>query len=65
MTVIINNKRHETQARTLSELATLLQLPHEGVAVAIDNQLKPRSSWIYTPIQEGASITIVKAACGG
>ena len=65
MTIIINNKQQETQASTVSELATLLQLPPKGVAIAIDNQLKPRSTWDDTPLQEGASITIIKAACGG
>jgi len=40
-------------------------LPAKGVAIAIDNQLKPRSSWGDTLLQEGASITIIKAACGG
>ncbi len=65
MTIIINNKQQETQVSTVSELATLLQLPPKGVAIAIDNQLKPRSTWDDTPLHEGASITIIKAACGG
>ena len=65
MKVSINNKQHETQAANLQELADQLQLPQNGVAIAIDNQLKPRSSWSTTTLQEGASITIIKAACGG
>ena len=65
MKININNKQHETQAKTVSELAAQLQLPQNGVAIAIDNQLKPRSSWGDTILQEGASITIIKAACGG
>ena len=65
MKVTINNKQHETQAVTLSELATQLQLPAKGVAIAIDNELKPRTSWDDTILQEGATITIIKAACGG
>ena len=65
MIVTINNKQHETQASTVSELAAQLQLPAKGVAIAIDNELKPRSSWGDTLLQEGASITIIKAACGG
>lgn len=65
MKVSINNKQHETQAANLQELATQLQLPQKGVAIAIDNQLKPRNSWGDTTLQEGASITIIKAACGG
>lgn len=65
MKVTVNNKQHETQAANLQELAAQLQLPQNGVAIAIDNQLKPRSSWSSTTLQEGASITIIKAACGG
>ena len=65
MTVRINNKQHETQAANLQELAAQMQLPLKGVAIAIDNQLKPRGSWGDTILQEGASITIIKAACGG
>lgn len=65
MKVTINNKQHETQAVTLSELATQLQLPAKGVAIAIDNELKPRTTWDDTILQEGATITIIKAACGG
>jgi len=65
MKVTINNKQHETQASTVSELANQLQLPSKGVAIAIDNELKPRDTWGDTPIQEGAVITIIKAACGG
>ena len=65
MRISINNKQHQTQAANLQELASQLQLPAKGVAIAIDNQLKPRSSWGDTLLQEGASITIIKAACGG
>ena len=65
MTVTINNKQHVTQAKTVSELAAQLQLPAKGVAIAIDNELKPRTTWDDTILQEGATITIIKAACGG
>lgn len=65
MKVTINNKEHETQAKTVSELAAQLQLPAKGVAIAIDNELKPRTSWDDTILQEGVTITIIKAACGG
>ena len=65
MKVTINNKQHVTQAKTVSELAAQLQLPAKGVAIAIDNELKPRTTWDDTILQEGATITIIKAACGG
>ena len=65
MKISINNKQHETQAVNLYELAAQLQLPAKGVAIAIDNELKPRTTWDDTILQEGATITIIKAACGG
>ena len=65
MKISINNKPQESQAVTLLELAAELQLPAKGVAIAIDNELKPRTTWGETTLQEGASITIIKAACGG
>jgi sulfur carrier protein len=65
MKVTINNKQHVTQAKTVSELAAQLQLPAKGVAIAIDNELKPRTTWDDTILQEGVTITIIKAACGG
>lgn len=65
MKISINNKQHESQAVTLLELAAELQLPAKGVAIAIDNELKPRNTWSDIMLQEGASITIIKAACGG
>lgn len=65
MKVIINNKETETQAQTVQDLATELQLPASGVAVAISNEMVPRDQWTTTPILEGADIVIVKAFCGG
>ena len=49
MKVTINNKQHVTQAKTVSELAAQLQLPAKGVAIAIDNELKPRplAGWCH------------------
>ena len=65
MKISINNEQHETQAVSLAELASQLQLPQKGVAIAIDNQLKPRVSWGNVLLQEGVRVTIIKAACGG
>lgn len=65
MTVVINNQPTETQASNLQELADELNLPAKGVAVAIANRMIPRSAWPQTVIAEGATIVIIKAACGG
>ena len=65
MNISVNNKSVVTEAASLLALSEELNLPEKGVAVAISNQMIPRSEWASTEINEGASIIIIKAACGG
>ncbi len=65
MNITVNNKQVVTEATTLLALSKELNLPEKGVAVAISNQMIPRSEWASTAITEGTSIIIIKAACGG
>ena len=46
-------------------LALQLALPQQGVAVALNNRMIPRSQWAEQEIKEGDSLVIIKAACGG
>ena len=32
---------------------------------ALNNRMIPRADWGDTPLEEGASVVIIKAACGG
>lgn len=65
MNITVNNKQVVTEATTLLALSEELNLPEKGVAVAIGNQMIPRSEWATTAISEGVSVIIIKAACGG
>lgn len=65
MNITVNNKQVVTEATTLLALSEELNLPEKGVAVAIGNQMIPRSEWTTTAISEGVSVIIIKAACGG
>lgn len=65
MTITINNQPTETNATTLFALATELQLPQKGIAVAIANKIVPRNEWETTPLHDNDNIVIIKAACGG
>lgn len=65
MKILINNRETETAATTLLSLATELQLPEKGVAVAVGNKMVPRTDWADTQLKENDSITIIKATCGG
>ncbi|MBO7591862.1 MAG: sulfur carrier protein ThiS [Bacteroidaceae bacterium] len=65
MDILINNKKTNVSSTNLLELAKEMNLPEKGVAVAISNQMIPRTEWASTPITEGADVVIIKAACGG
>ncbi|HSJ72953.1 MAG TPA: sulfur carrier protein ThiS [Miltoncostaeaceae bacterium] len=36
-----------------------------GVAAAVDGDVVPRASWARTPLREGATVEVVRAAAGG
>lgn len=65
MKVRINNNEVETQATTVAELAQEQKLPEKGVAVAISNEMVPRTEWAQRVLKEGDDIVILKAFCGG
>ncbi|MBM6656669.1 sulfur carrier protein ThiS [Bacteroides mediterraneensis] len=66
MKVLVNNKETElTQGQHIAALAQQLELPTQGVAIALHNRMIPRAEWEHTVLKEGDSLVIIKAACGG
>lgn len=65
MKLTVNNKAVETQAANLQQLADELALPAQGVAMAVNNRMVPRTEWTSFLLTEGAQVVIIKAACGG
>lgn len=65
MKVSVNNKEVETGATTLSQLTEELSLPTQGIAIAVNNRMIPRTEWAGYALNESVSIVIIKAACGG
>lgn len=65
MKIKINNKEVETTAKTLAQLAKEQGLPDKGVAIAIANNMVPRTEWEGRQLSEGDDIVILKAFCGG
>lgn len=66
MKLLVNNKETElTQGHTIAALAQQLELPKQGVAIALHNRMVPRAEWENTVLNEGDSLVIIKAACGG
>lgn len=50
---------------TLADLLAREGIAAEGIAVAVDNKVVPRTAWNTTRLQEGAKITVIRAVCGG
>lgn len=66
MKVLVNNKETElTQGNLISDLAAQLQLPPQGVAIAVNNRMIPRNEWDTHTLSSNDSLVIIKAACGG
>lgn len=65
MKLTVNQQSIETEAKNLEELVAELNLPNQGVAVAVDNRLVKRNEWAGYDLTDDAKITIIKAACGG
>ena len=65
MKIKINNKEVETAAKTVAELAAEQKLPEKGVAIAISNNMVPRTEGNNSLLNEGDDIVILKAFCGG
>lgn len=66
MKIIVNNKEVDLiQGNTIADLARQLELPLQGVAIALHNRMIPRAQWEEQELQPGDSLVIIKAACGG
>lgn len=65
MQILLNHKELQTEAASLDALIASLNLPSAGVAAAVNNKLVPRTQWADFKLEEGANVTIIKAACGG
>ena len=66
MKVLVNNKEVETTEKsTILQLTEQLELPSQGIAVAINNKMIPRTEWERLQLQANDHLVIIKAACGG
>ena len=66
MTILVNNKETElVQGNTIADLASQLELPEKGVAIALNNRMIPRAQWAEQTLQTNDNLVIIKAACGG
>jgi sulfur carrier protein len=50
---------------TIEDVVASLGIEQRGVAVALDREVVPRSSWATTQLGEGAHVEVLAAAAGG
>lgn len=65
MQIFVNDKPQEFDGKTVADLVASLNLPADGVAVAIGMDIVPRVEWASRPIGENDKVMIIKAASGG
>ena len=66
MKIYVNNKEtYVYENMKVNELAQQLQLPDKGIALAVNNQMIPRTEWSNTTLKAESHVIIIKAACGG
>lgn len=50
---------------TVAELLRELELDRDGIAVAVDGQVVPRTRHADTPLADGARVEVIRAVGGG
>ena len=67
MEVHVNNKLYAVQpGTTIAALLQFIQLSaQKGIAVAVNNQVIPKTHWDNQPLSAADSITIIRATQGG
>ncbi|OFO93819.1 sulfur carrier protein ThiS [Corynebacterium sp. HMSC034H07] len=65
MILILNGQPYDTAADTVAQLLEEKGINADGTAVALSEQVVPRSQWESTPLTEGATVEVLTAVQGG
>lgn len=65
MILILNGQPYDTAADTVAQLLKERGISPDGTAVAVAEQVIPRSRWETTPLNKGAAVEILTAVQGG
>jgi sulfur carrier protein len=67
MEVHVNNKLYAVQPGiTIAALLQFIQLPSDkGIAIAVNSQVVPKTTWQQQTLQSADNITIIRATQGG
>lgn len=66
MRIFINSQPHEAEPQsTLENTLSQLNIDLEGSAIAINNQVVPKSDWAETLLNQDDAIMVFRAIAGG
>jgi sulfur carrier protein len=66
MKVVVNGEPTElAPGATVEAVLASLDLPHRGVAVAVDAEVVPRGEWPQHELNDGARVEVLRAIQGG
>ena len=65
MQIYLNQQLQDVQSQTISLMLQELGIQSTGIAIAVNNQVIPRSQWEAFLLAEGDKITIIRATQGG
>ena len=67
--ITVNGEPHQLAPEDAASVEALLRslavASKRGVAVALDDEVVPRSRWAETAVQDGARVEIIQATQGG
>ncbi len=63
--ITLNGNPAPAEGLTVEQLLERLDLPHRGVAVAVDAEVIPRGRWGDFVVEDGAQVEVVTAVQGG
>ncbi|MGO2354550.1 MAG: sulfur carrier protein ThiS [Marinomonas foliarum] len=65
MKIMLNDASHEFVGETLQDLLTQLGKSEQGIAIAINQQVVPKSLWSSTELNEQSQVFIFESIAGG
>ena len=65
MEVNLNGNFIDTAAVSLGELIAEQKIESKGIAIAVGSKVVRRADWETTPLEQGMTITVIRATQGG
>lgn len=66
MIINLNEKPYEVaEGTTLDKFIESLDIQIQGIAVAVDFEVVPKSRWHETVLKDGMTLTVIHAVSGG